>query len=233
MQCARAPREIFRLGCHDGLIPAFNAILSLHSEMKEDQLFKSLCEKHGLPWDSAAGYEPRGYNGPPPENVRLLVLMAEPGAITQTEAQNLRPAISHDAWTKGFDLNYQEHYWRKNLQKLCHYVWPESTEDNMYEYLGKSNTFWMSLRPGSQTSPIRREPLDYFERKYLTRFLTLFPNAVILAAGGKAQERLRRVDAEFESCSAFTKPESNKPRALDSWCLAGHEIGRKIAQRWA
>src|SRR5437870_2831549 len=129
-------------------------ILSLQAEMKEDRRFKALCEGHGLPWDLEAGYEPRGYNGPAPEHVRLLVLLAEPGAITPTEAENLLPAIGHSRWIEPFDLRLREHYWRANLLELCRYVWLESTEDNMYAHLGGSNTFWMSLRTGAQTSQV-------------------------------------------------------------------------------
>jgi hypothetical protein len=66
-------------------------ILALQAKMKNDVRFKALCERHGLPWDFAAGYEPRGYNGPAPERTKLLILLAEPGAITPTEARNLLP----------------------------------------------------------------------------------------------------------------------------------------------
>jgi hypothetical protein len=39
-------------------------IFALQTEMKEDAKFRALCIENGLPWDFAAGYEPRGYNGP-------------------------------------------------------------------------------------------------------------------------------------------------------------------------
>src|ERR1019366_8915203 len=92
------------------------------------------------------------------------------------------------------------------LLELCRHVWPEDTDDNMYAYLGRSNTFWMSVRAGKQTHAVPPAPLQYFLNTHLTRFLALFPNAVILAAGRKAQLRLRSVHVEFESCSAFTRP---------------------------
>jgi hypothetical protein len=82
----------------------------------------------------------------------------------------------------------------------------------------------MSLRSGAQTGRVPRELLQYFSHTYLQRFLALFPNAIVLAAGGKAQSRLRSVHAEFEHCSAFTRPESNKSRAQESWRRAGQAI---------
>lgn len=204
-------------------------IFALQAEMKEDAKFRASCLQNGLPWDFAAGYEPRGYNGPPPEQTRLLVLLAEPGAITPTEAHNLLPTISYRRWVEPYNLRLQEHYWRANLRELCRYIWPENTEDSMYAHLGKSCTFWMSLPPGAQTSQVPREPLRYFLQTYLKQFLALFPNAIILAAGGKAQTRLRSVHAEFEGCSAFTRPESNKPSARESWRRAGQAIASRLA----
>jgi hypothetical protein len=183
-------------------------------------------------WDLERGYEPRGYCGPAPDHVRLLVLLAEPGAITTTEAQNLLPAINHSRWIEPYDLRLQEHYWRAKLLELCRHVWPENTADYMHAHLGKSNTFWMSLGTGAQTSRVPREPLQYFLHTYLSRFLALFPNAIVLAAGGKAHSRLRNVHIECEHCSAFTRPESNKPRARDSYRRAGQTIAGKLAQRW-
>src|SRR6266446_5107641 len=146
----------------DELTRTHAPIFALQAEMKDDERFRALCQRHGLPWNFAAGYEPRGYNGPAPEETKLLVLLAEPGAITPTEARNLLPAISHRRWVEPYDLRLQEHYWRANLLELCRYIWPENTEDSMYANLGKSCTFWMSLPPGAQTSQIPREPLDYF-----------------------------------------------------------------------
>jgi hypothetical protein len=87
------------------------------------------------------------------------------------------------------------------------------------------------LPRGNQIGRVPSELLQYFLHTYFKRFLALFPNAVILAAGGKAQSRLRSIHhIEFESCSAFTRPESNKPRAKDSWQRAGQVIGRRLAQ---
>ena len=204
-------------------------IFALQAEMKSDRQFEALCRQSGLPRDFVAGYEPRWYNGPPPELTKVLFFMAEPGAITETEKNNLLPAITHDDWIGTYDLRLQEHYWRDNLRQLCRHIWPENTEASMCEQLGGSCTFWMSLPRNAQTKAIPAAPLNYFLTKYLARFLALFPNAIILAAGGKAAERLTKVGHAFERCSAFTKPESNKPSARESWRVAGLAIARRLA----
>jgi hypothetical protein len=203
-------------------------IFALQAEMKDDKKFRDLCERHGLPWDFERGYEPRWYNGPPPEQVKVLILMAEPAAITPTEARNLGKPISHGDWIASED----KHYWRANLRDLCRHIWPVHTEDNMYERLGVSCSFWMSLPPEApQTKQIPSEPVIYFVKTYLRRFLTIFPpSAVILAAGvTKAAGRLKILKGvQFEQCRALTKPESVKPSARTSWRDAGEKIKQML-----
>lgn len=196
--------------------------------MKNDTIFRSLCQDHGLPWDIERGYEPRWYNGPAPEDVKVLMLMAEPGPITPTEALNLLPAINHDDWIGDYDLHLQEHYWRDNLRMLCSHIWPRDTEANMYKNLGGSCTFWMSLPHGSSTDTVPREIVNYFLKTYFGEFLALFKNAIILAAGGKAKDRLKKFGVEFVGCWAFTRPGCNQQKAKDSWRDAGIAIAQKI-----
>lgn len=51
------------------LTEAHQPIVDLQAEMLEDGRFQALCEKHGLPWNPAEGYEPRYYGGPAPAEV--------------------------------------------------------------------------------------------------------------------------------------------------------------------
>lgn len=212
-------------------------VIKLQQEMCRDRVFRNLCETNNVPWDFTGGYEPRWYNGPAPKDVKLLFLMAEPGAITSTERTNLLPAVQHAEWLRGYDTSKQEHYWRANLYKLCGYIWPDETEENMCRYLGGSCTFWMSLRPGEQNANVPSELEKYFLTTYLGRFLALFPSAVLLAAGGKARTRLKKFGrlttdgGAFETCWAFTRPACNQAAARESWRVAGEAIGRKLATR--
>lgn len=209
------------------LSTAYAPLLELQARMRGDLEFKRLCVAAGLPWDPERGREPRGYNGPPPETVRLLFVMAEPGDITPTEAKSLRPPIDREPWIVGRDLFLQENYWIANLREVCREIWPDDTDRNMDRYVGGTSSFWMSLPSGSQTSSIPSTPLRYFLARYLPKILESFPNAVVLAAGAKARDRLRQIGRDFEVCSAFTKPESNKPRARQSW----HDAGKAVASR--
>lgn len=227
------------------------AIFALHQEMKADREFRRLCEQpardlpHGLPWNFEDGYEPRWYNGPAPEDVQVLFLMAEPGAPTKTEKEcrekdpeHAAQPVNHEEWLAPYrdKIKNQEHYWRENLRALCRHIWPDETEANMYRYLGGSCTFWMSL-PEKQTTPVPRDLEDYFLKNYLRRFLQLFPNAVLLAAGSTKPrtrlERLKRLahaEFQFECCWAFTKPACTifKQRAEDSWRQTGRSIRSKL-----
>ncbi|GAA3975842.1 hypothetical protein GCM10022278_35900 [Allohahella marinimesophila] len=206
-------------------------LLDLQRAMLDDQHFKSLCLAHGLPWSPAEGYEPRWYGGPAPKDVELLFLMAELGPITPTEAKKLLPAINHDSFLRDRNLNLQEHYWRLNLKTLCSYVWPENTEQMMEKHLAGSCTFWMSLPHGSTTKSVPKPLIEYFSNTYLRELLRLFPNALILAAGGKARDRLRRLGVDYEHCWAFTRPGCNRREAHESRAAAGKALAPAMNHR--
>jgi len=123
-------------------------LLDLHAEIKSDSAFRELCISHGLLWEDV-GNEPRGYNGPAPEDVEVLYVSAEPGPVTPTERLNLIPAITNAPWLDGFDLYLQEHYWRKNLKVICDSIWPTDTVANMDKHLGGMQSFWISLPEGA------------------------------------------------------------------------------------
>ena len=208
------------------------AVLDIHAEIKGDTAFKELCFSHGLLWEDV-GNEPRGYHGPAPEDVQVLYISAEPGPVTPTERLNLIPAITTGPWIDGFDLRLQEHYWRKNLEVICGSIWPENTVENMDKHLGGMQSFWISLPDGATTKAIPRPVLEYWRQHYAHRLFALFPHAVVLAAGGKAQERLRRLGIDFIGCGAVTTPGCNFKKVKDSWPVAGQGIRDLLQQRTA
>ena len=206
-------------------------VKELRQEMCNDRMFRNLCEKHGLPWDIQAGYEPRSYDGPEPEDLKLLVFMAEPGAIANRESEHLLPPVLHARLIGDYNTTYTEHYWRENLMVMCREIWPEDTEDHAFRNMGRSNSFWMSLPGRKQKEEVSHELLAYFEQEYLTRFVAMFPQALILAAGGKAQARLKRIGVDFIKSYAFTKPASNNTKkAIPSWRSASQQIAERIAR---
>lgn len=213
------------------LSPGHAPILALHEEMKADWEFERLCRANGLPWDFEAGYEPRGYNGPPPADVRVLLFMAEPGAITATEATNLQPAINQAPLIGNHDLRLLEHYWRANALELCRSIWPTNTGAMAMAHLGRTCSFWMSLPPGAQTAAVPSAVVRYFSSRYLKRLLALFPGAVVISAGGKAKKRLQRIGVESEHCWAFTRPGCNRAEARESWRAAGRAAAARLAGR--
>jgi len=206
-----------------------SALLDLHSEIKNDSVFKELCLSHNLLWEDV-GNEPRGYHGPAPEAVQVLYVSAEPGPVTATERLNLMPAITTGPWIDGHNLSLNEHYWRKNLVKICSYIWPEKTVEHMDRHLGGMQSFWVSLPEGATTKSIPKPVLEFWRLKYAHKLFGLFPHAVVLAAGGKAQERLRRLGVDFIGCGAVTKPGCNFKKVKESWPRAGKEISAFLKQ---
>jgi len=228
-------------------------IINIWQEMKSDREFERLCRESGLPsWYVDEAYEPRWYNGPRPDDVKVLFLMAEPGAITKNERKNLKPAISNEGWPAQDSVTekQQENYWRKHLYQLCSEVWPEDTRAKMNQYLAGSCTFWASLPSNeeakhrsinlNQTSQVPRRVADYFLKKYLGRFLAIFPASTIVVAAGltKAKSRLDRLEEvtavpvkqRVKTCIALTKPAATGKRAKESWSRVGREV-RQMLER--
>lgn len=211
-----------------GIDHSHKALFALRDSMARDAQLESLCDKYALPWDFAAGYEPRWYNGPAPSEVQVLLVMAEPGPITETEAQSLGVAINHEDWIGEYDLSNLEHYWRAHLLTFCTHIWPQSTQDHMCRHLGGTCSFWMSLPPGSATESVPAELVNYFSATYLKKLLALFPNATIVASGGKARDRLKKLNIDFDYCWAFTRPGCNQKKAKESWRVAGEKIRKRL-----
>lgn len=157
--------------------------------------------------------------------------MAEPGAITPTEATHLLPAISHMPLIADQDLRLREHYWRANLLELGRNIWPADTANAMMGQMGRTCSFWMSLPRGAQTATVPNQVVRYFLARYLTRFIKLFPDAVVIAAGAKAKQRLKSIGVEFEHCWAFTRPACNHPKARESWRATGRAVAARLAAR--
>jgi hypothetical protein len=206
---------------------AHSSIVNLQKEMLADSRFKDLCESHGLPWAPEEGFEPRGYNGPDPAEVRVLYVSAEPGPITEEEKLDLLPAVTQHSWME-FDTRQSQHYWRENLFSLCQSIWPEDTAENMDKYLAGAQAFWMSPPSGDATAKISRELEDYFSEKYFYRLLDMMPNAVVLAAGGKAQERLKRMGVDYVKCASFMRPGCNADKNKATWPIAGLMIRESL-----
>jgi hypothetical protein len=89
----------------------------------------------------------------------------------------------------------------------------------------------MSLPHGATTAEIPAPVLRYFLGEYLHPFLDLFPDAIIVAAGGKARRRLARLRIPFEHCWAFTRPGCNRREAHESWLRAGRSIRSQLGLR--
>lgn len=201
-------------------------LFSIQARMLSDRTFRKLCEANGLPWNPASGYYPRWYNGPAPLDTRVLFFMAEPGAVHPGEENAV--AVNHEDFIEGYDLRSPGSCWRANLLEFASHIWPRDTQREMFLRLGGTCSFWMSLPHGSQTDKIPTEVERYFTNHYLGPLVSLFPNAVPVAVGGKSKVRLARAGVDFVDCWAFTKPACNQPRARESWRAAAKEIVRRI-----
>jgi hypothetical protein len=96
---------------------------------------------------------------------------------------------------------------------LC---WPTLTFDE------KLRRVWMTesvlCSAPVESGRVRREIEIECGERYLKRQLDLFPNALVVALGAKAQRRLLAIGfSRFLAASAVAPPEGNRPRARVSW----------------
>lgn len=81
---------------------------------------------------------------------------------------------------------------------------------------------------GSSQSHVRSAVERACGERYLLRQLALFPNAVVVALGAKAQKRMRALGYDcFIAASAVASPEGCKPHAKLSWQVIPHALPQR------
>lgn len=168
-------------------------------------------------WSPRTGYVPRGYLGArsTAEDVRLVLVFAEPGDPQPGEVySNERPdemiaAVTDTAYrcfSNGQDL------FHRNVRWFLSQAFPGLTFDDQlrHTWLTEGRLCSFTEEVGGRKD---RRCADY----YLARQLDALPNAKMVAAGGKAQEYLRRLKRPFTPCYAFAPPGANHKPARPSW----------------
>jgi len=202
-----------------------------------------IAEVHGLPCDYAAGERPRHFAGAldTPENVQLLLLMAEPGS-TPYEWERGRPVETwlNDVTCDGTgrrgrhpfvydpdarsDPRYEERFALFPARFLAQ-VWPECAPEDRMGRTVIANAFWMqAFRSGADVK--RAAERDF--APILAGFIDLFPNAVTVAAGGKAQERVRLAERTAIGMQALTLPAYNHRSAAQSRAVTAETLRQRF-----
>ena len=182
-------------------------------------------------WEPGSGHVPRGYLGATShlEDVDLVLLVAEPGdphegAVVQPPAERERIAAETVADTYLCYLEGTDFFHRK-VREVLDMVLPGMSFATQLSKVWITNTYLCSAPQEGGTVPAAAERLC--AETYLQKVLTLLPGRPVIALGGKAQRRVRRLahsipdlNARLLTAYSAAPPGANRPGARASWHAA-------------
>jgi hypothetical protein len=173
--------------------------------------FDSVCRT--MKWDPANGHIPRGFLGATgtPEEVELVLVFAEPGDPHPGDHTTLTEAIQHAYWA----FREGPGKFHRNARKLLQLCWPGLTFDQQLRKVWMTESVLCSAEV--TTGPVPRPVEQACGVRFLQKQLAVFPNALVVALGDKAKDRLIRLGIEAEGAHSVAPPGGNKPAAFASW----------------
>ncbi len=178
-------------------------------------------------WTPEAGHAPRGFAGATGElaDVRLVLVCAEPGDPQAWERYDGRSGedllrATHDFTYASFrDGTDQFH---RNVRLILDMCFPGGACDEQLEQAWITESVLCSARveSGSVSAAAART----CRSTYLQRELDLLPNAVVVALGAKARDRMRGIKGEVVDAVAAAPPGCNRRDARASWKAAAARV---------
>lgn len=192
--------------------------------------FKGACRS--MRWKPSHGHVPRGFCGATGalEEVRLVLVTAEPGdphakeqhlgAPTEMLGSAYRYASA--CLQSGTDL------FHRNLRRFMTLCWPGETFEQQFRKTWLTDTVLCSAarEGGSVPAAVKRE----CRTRYLEAQLALFPSAVVVALGKKAERRLSGIPGVVVAGSV-APPGCNRPEVRESWVSAARVVRRRLSGR--
>jgi len=188
--------------------------------------FSGVCQC--MRWAPEKGHIPRGFLGASgePSEVEIVLVFAEPGDPQPGDHETLEEALAHAyrSFKSGTGVFHQK---ARAFFNLC---WPGLSFDDQLKRVWVTESVLCSAE--WSTGPVPREIENECGLRYLKQQLALFPNALVVALGSKAQSRLSRIGVQnVEKAHAFGLPGCNQKEALPSWIrVAEMLIGKTPAQ---
>ena len=187
--------------------------------------FESACTQ--MRWNPGAGHVPRGFLGGSGtlEEIELVLVFAEPGDPHSAECHDgLESAYEY----ANFAVKSGKDEFHRNIRMILDSCWPElSFEEQMRKvWLTDSVLCSASKECGNVPKATERS----CGQRYLIPQLNLFPSALIVAVGGKAQRRLRTLGFNrFLAVYSVAPPgcRTHKKQAQESWGLIPTELARR------
>lgn len=192
------------------------------------------CEFDGgcageMRWSPSGGHVPPGFAGATgsPAEVELVLLVAEPGDPKYGEShEGLATAYSYamNSFRTSRDVFHQ------NVRKILDLCWPDASFEEQMRRTWLTESVLCSAV--EIAGPVSRGASLACGKRYLLPQLALFPNALLVALGTKAQKRLQSLGIQnFTSAFAVGKPGCFQRGALPSWEQVAAEVQHRTAAR--
>ncbi|HXY57185.1 MAG TPA: hypothetical protein VEH76_01260 [Methylocystis sp.] len=195
-----------------------------------------IARRYGLPADYEAGHRPRHVAGnlSNPSEVKIILLLAEPGSnpfpeeLGRSEKTWIEDITCDGLGNGGNRLRYDElagSDYERNPRDFLRMVWPNSSPRANMSRCVITNSFWMQAP--SSGGPIPAGASREFG-VHLKRFLSVFANAAVVAAGVKAQARCKQAGIFAMEMYALTPPGSNHQNVRDTWKTTADALRRRL-----
>lgn len=190
--------------------------------------FSTACAK--MRWAPQEGHVPRGFCGAfgDPAQVRLVLVVAEPGDPHDSEAHPVAPpadvleSIHHYAYhcfRDGHDL------FHRNIRKILNLCFPDLTFEQQMHVSWITESVLCSAK--AEGAPVPVSVATECRRRYLEPQLQAFPNAVVVALGSKAVNRLAGW-SNVVTAFAAAPPGCNFKGAEESWRAAAEKVRARM-----
>jgi len=167
-------------------------------------------------WNPSIGHIPRGFCGASGDlkEVELVLVFAEPGKPKRGDL----PTDFESAYECTMNAFRTPKYkFHKNVRMILNMCWPPSSfnfDEQMRKVWLTESVLCSAKEVCGSVSP---DTSNACGERYLRKQLLLFPNALIVALGKKAQNRMDDLQISYFSVHHPAPPEGNKPRAISSW----------------
>lgn len=184
--------------------------------------FDGACKGYCI-WDPEQGHVPRGYFAAKLTSVQLIIVTAEPGDPAGDESFTL----GDDYYEKSQQFFYRFFVkdelrrggksapFHRNLSKILSLMYPELNEAERLERTLFTNAVLCSARVSGGKIPSEIE--RFCGETYLKKQILAFPDAFVLALGGKAANRLSALGINWDASGHHpsARPSSNPAKSWE------------------
>lgn len=175
-------------------------------------------------WQPHAGHVPRGFLGASGAlgEVELVLVFAEPGDPQEGESHTgFESAYEYAA----FSFETGKDQFHRNVRYILDSCWPGISFEQQMHKVWLTDSVLCSAR--KECGPVSAGASRACGNRYLRAQLEIFSKALVVALGGKAQERLRAIGfTSFISAYAVAPPGCNRHEARASWDQIPLELQR-------